>query len=54
VDLADAAERLQEIRKLGPAHGDADAVAALGERAHDMAAEKSRAAENGDERIALV
>ena len=53
MDLPDAAERLQEIGKLGPAHGDADAVAALGERAHDMAAEEAGAAENGDKGVGV-
>ena len=53
MDLADAAERLQEIGQFGPAHRNADAVAALGQRAHDMAAEKAGAAENGDEGVGV-
>ena len=51
VDLADPAERLQVAGELGPAHRDADAVAALGERAHHMAAEEARAAEHGDQGV---
>ena len=50
VDLADPAERLQMAGELRPAHRDADAVAALGERPHHMAAEETRAAEDRDER----
>ena len=49
VDLADAAERLQVAGEFGPAHRDADAVVALGQRAHHVAAEKARAAIDGDE-----
>ena len=41
VDLADPAKRLQMPGQLGPAHRYADAVAALGQRAHHMAAEKA-------------
>ena len=48
-DLADAAERLEEACKLGPAHGDAHARAGLGQRAHHMAANEARAAIDGDE-----
>ena len=51
VDLADAAERLQKAGKLGPAHRDPDTVAALGERAHHVAAEEARAAEHRDQRV---
>jgi hypothetical protein len=51
VDLPDAAERLQEAGELGAAYRDTDAVAELGQRAHDVAAEKARAAEHGDERF---
>ena len=51
MDLSDAAERLQVAGEIGPAHRDADAVAALGQRAHHMAAEKARAAEDGDQRV---
>ena len=51
VDLADPAERLQVAGEFRPADRDADAVAALGQRAHDMAAEEARAAEDGDERF---
>jgi hypothetical protein len=41
VDLADPSERLQVAGKFGPAHRDANAVAELGQRAYDMAAEES-------------
>ena len=51
VDLPDPAERLQMAGELRPAHRDADAVMALGERADHVAAEEARAAENGDERV---
>ena len=51
VDLADPAERLQMAGEIGPAHRDADAVAALGQRAHHVAAEEARAAEDGDQRV---
>ena len=49
VDLADLAERLQVTGKLRPPHRHADAVIALGEGADDMAPEKARSAEHGDE-----
>ena len=51
MDLADPAERLQVAGEVGPAHRDADAVAALGQRAHHVAAEEARAAEDGDQRV---
>ncbi len=51
VDLADAAERLQMARQFRPAHGDADAVAALGQRPHHVPAQKAGAAEHRDERF---
>src|SRR5262249_56784048 len=51
MDLADPAERLQKAGKLGAADGDANAVAEFGQRAHDVAAEETRAAEDGDERF---
>jgi hypothetical protein len=41
MNLADAAERLEMTRKIGPADRDADAVALLRERLHHVAAEKS-------------
>ena len=41
----------EKAGELGPAHRDADAVAALGEGAHHVAAEEARAAEHGDERF---
>ena len=51
MDLPDLAQRLQEAGKLGPAHSDADTVAELRERAHDVTAEKAGAAEHGDKRF---
>jgi hypothetical protein len=51
MDLPDPAERLQEAGKLRAADGDANAVAEFGQRAHDVAAEETRAAEDGDERF---
>ena len=49
VNLADPAERLQVIGKLRPAHRDPDTIVAPGQRAHDVAADKTRAAIDGDE-----
>ena len=49
-DLADIAERLQEAGEIGTAHGDADAIAALGERPDDMPPTKPRPSEHGHER----
>ena len=46
--LPDPSERLQMAGQLRPAHRDADAVLAVGERAHHVAAEKARAAEHSD------
>ncbi len=51
VDLADAAERLQMAGEIGPAHRDADAVVAFRQRAHQMAAEETGAAEHGDQLV---
>ena len=53
MDLTEKAHRPQMGAKLGAAHRHADAVAALGERTHHMAAEKARAAEHGDESFKL-
>ena len=52
MDLADHAERLQEAGEIGPAHRDAHAIAALHQRAHDMAADEAGAAEDRDELLA--
>src|SRR6185312_14682799 len=41
----------QMAGELGPAHRDADAVAAMGERAHHVPAQKSGAAEHRDQRL---
>ena len=51
MDLADAAERLKVPGQVGAAHRDADAITALRQRAHDIAAEKSGAADDGDQGI---
>ncbi len=40
VNLADPAERLQMEGQIGPANSHPDAIVALGQRAHDMAAEE--------------
>ena len=53
MDLADPAERLQVAGEIGPAHRDADAVVALGQRPHQVAAEEAGAAENRDQRVVL-
>ena len=50
-DLAGIAERLQVARKVGPAAGDADAVAAPGQRPHDVPADEARTADDGDESV---
>jgi hypothetical protein len=46
MDPADAAARLEMAGEIGPAHGGADAPAALQERAHEMAAEEAGAAKD--------
>ena len=51
MDLPDPPERLQMAGEVRPAHGDADAVAALGQGTDDVAAEETRAAEYGHELI---
>ena len=43
LDLADIAERLQMAGEFGPAGGDPDPVAALGQRPHHMPADKAGA-----------
>src|ERR1700720_71843 len=54
VNLADPAHRLQMPGQFRPAHRDADAVATLGQRAHHVTTEKTRAAEYCDERFQPV
>ena len=49
MDLADPSQRLEEAGKLGSTARDTDAVAELCQRAHNVTAEKTRAAEYGDE-----
>src|SRR5262245_14833985 len=51
MDLPDAAKRLEEICKLGPAHGHPDAVVTFGQGPHHMPAEKPRAAIYGDQSL---
>ena len=54
MDLADPAHRPQMAAQLRAAHRGADAVAAVGQRPHHVAAEKTRAAEHGDQRFSLA
>ena len=54
VDLPDAAERLQVPGQFRAAHRDPDPVIAVGQRPHDMAAEKARAAEDGDQLVEVA
>src|SRR5262249_60884073 len=54
VDLPDPAHRLQMTRQLRPANCNADAIAAFCQCAHNMAAEKTRAAEDSDQRFKPV
>src|SRR5256885_17105030 len=51
MDLPDLSQRLQETGKLRPADGHPNAVAEFGQRVHDVTAEETRAAEDGDERF---
>ena len=51
MDLADAAERLQVEGEVGAAHRHPDAIVALGQGAHNVAAEKARATIDGDEGV---
>jgi hypothetical protein len=51
VDLADSAKRLEVAGEFGAAAGDADAVMALGQCAHDVTAEEAGAAVDGDQAI---
>ena len=53
MDLPDPAERLQVAGEIRPAHRDADAVVALGQRPHQVAAEEARAAEDRDQRVVI-
>jgi len=41
MDLTDAAERLQMVGKIGPAHRYPNKVVLFGQSAHDMTAEKA-------------
>src|SRR5690606_10177577 len=49
MDLPDITERLQVTREFRTAHRGADAVSAPGQRPDDVATEKARSAEHGDE-----
>src|SRR5260370_42078485 len=51
MDLPDLSQRLEETGKLRPADGHPNAGAEFGQRAHDVTAEETRAAEDGDERF---
>ncbi len=53
MDLADPAQGLQMAGEIGAAHRDADAVVALGERSHHVAAEETRAAEDRDQGVGI-
>ena len=53
MDLADPAERLQVPGEVRPAHRDADAVVALGQRPDQVAAEEAGAAEDRDQRVVI-
>ena len=54
VDLADVAHRLEVARKVGAAHGGADAPTGTSERSHCVAADKTRATENGHQLTAAI
>jgi hypothetical protein len=51
VDLADPAQRLEVASEFGAAAGDADAVMALGQCAHDVTAKEAGAAVDSDQAI---
>ena len=51
MDLPDPPHRLQKSGQFRPPHRDADAVAAPGQRAHHVPAQKAGAAIDGDEGI---
>ena len=53
LDLADIAQHAQAIAAAGLAHGDADAIALLGERPHGLGPDEARAAENRDQSLHL-
>ncbi len=54
MDLADAAERLQVKGEVRPAHRYPDTVVALGQCAHQMAAEKAGTAINGNKGFSVA
>src|SRR5260370_9264875 len=51
MELPDWPQRLPEPGKLRPEAGNPNGVAELGQRAHGVTAEETRAAEDGDERF---
>jgi RecA-family ATPase len=53
VDLSDPAERLQMAGELRPPHRDPDTVIALAERAYHASAQKTRSAEDRDQRFLI-
>jgi hypothetical protein len=48
--LTDASQRLQEMRKIWPTHGDPHAVALLSKQTHSVASNKPRPAKNRHKR----
>jgi len=54
VNLADPTQGLEMARKIGAAHGHADAKRLLGQSADDEAAEKTRATEYGHQGVSLI
>jgi hypothetical protein len=51
MDLSDTAERLQVAGQFRPPHRDSDAVIALAERPDHVPPQKTRSAEDRDERV---
>ena len=49
--MAGGAQGLQMARQIGPPAGNADAVAALGQRPDDMPANEARTADDGDQSV---
>jgi hypothetical protein len=54
MDLPDPAERLQVSGQFRAAHRDPDPIVPVGQRPHRMAAEKARAAEDGDQLVEVA
>ena len=51
MDLANTAKRLQEASKLRPAYGNPDAIVTLGQGAHHVPAEETRATVDSDQGV---